>query len=279
VTVATDGARSFPLTESYVVNAPIAEVKKALEAAYLPPDRMIHHYAPIVVNTGSKLIVIDTGYGPGAIEQTKGELGQFTSNLAAAGIQLKDVDMVVISHFHNDHVNGLLDANNKLLYPNAEVLVPAAEWKFWMDDGERSRAPKGRMEELFTNNRRIFDALGRKVTPYEWNKELAPGLLPIATVGHTLGHTSYVLSSGSSKLYIQSDVTNHPDLFARHPEWGAFFDQDPQQAVATRRKVYDMLVADRMLVQGFHYPFPGVARIEKADTGYRVVPMPWSPTI
>ncbi len=279
VTVATDGARSFPLTESYVVNAPIAEVRKALEVAYIPPDRMIHHYAPIVVNTGSKLIVIDTGYGPASLEQTKGELGQFTNNLAAAGIGLKDVDLVVISHFHQDHVNGLIGADNKPVYPNAEILVPAAEWKFWMDDGERSRASKGRMEDLFTNNRRVFDALGRKVTPYEWNKEIAPGLVPIATVGHSIGHTSFILSSGSNKLYIQSDVTNHPDLFARHPEWGAFFDQDPPQAIATRRKVYDMLVADKMLVQGFHYPFPGLAHVEKADGGYRVVPMPWSPTI
>ncbi len=255
VTVLTDGARSFPLTESYVTNAPIADVRKALEAAYLPPDRMIHHYAPVLVNTGPKLVLIDTGSGPGAFTQTKGELGQLPDNLKAAGIQAKDIDLVVISHFHSDHVNGLLDANNKLAFPNAEVLVPAAEWKFWMDDGEMSRAPKGRMEDLFKNNRRVFDALGRKVTPYEWNKELAP------------------------ELYIQSDVTNHPDLFARHPDWGAFFDQDPVQAVATRRKVYDMLVADRMLVQGFHYPFPGLARIEKAEGGYRVMPMPWSPTI
>jgi glyoxylase-like metal-dependent hydrolase (beta-lactamase superfamily II) len=279
VTVVTDGARSFPLTESYVVNAPIAEVKKALEAAYLPPDRMIHHYAPIVVNTGSKLVLIDTGYGAAFLNQTKGELGQLTNNLAAAGIDPKAIDLVVISHFHNDHVNGLLGLDNKLAFPNAEVLVPAAEWKFWMDDGEMSRAPKGRMQELFHNNRRVFDALGRKVTPYEWNKELAPGLVPIATLGHCIGHTSYVLSSGSSKLFIQSDVTNHPDLFARHPDWGAFFDQDPQLAVATRRKVYDMLVADKMLVQGFHYPFPGLAHVEKADAGYRVVPMAWSPSL
>ncbi len=279
VTVVTDGARSFPLTESYVVNAPIAEVRKALEAAYLPPDRMIHHYAPIVVNTGSKLVLIDTGYGAAFLNQTKGELGQLTNNLAAAGIDPKAIDLVVISHFHNDHVNGLLGLDNKLAFPNAEVLVPAAEWKFWMDDGEMSRAPKGRMQELFHNNRRVFDALGRKVTPYEWNKELAPGLVPIATLGHCIGHTSYVLSSGSSKLFIQSDVTNHPDLFARHPDWGAFFDQDPQLAVATRRKVYDMLVADKMLVQGFHYPFPGLAHVEKADAGYRVVPMAWNPSL
>ena len=113
VTVVTDGARSFPLTESYVVNAPIAEVKKALEAAYLPPDRMIHHYAPVLVNTGSKLILIDTGSGPGAYNQTKGELGQLPYNLAAAGIDLNAIDLVVISHFHGDHVNGLLDANNQ----------------------------------------------------------------------------------------------------------------------------------------------------------------------
>jgi len=151
--------------------------------------------------------------------------------------------------------------------------------KFWMDDGEMSRASKGRMQDLFKDNRRVFDAIGRKVPPYEWNKELVPGLIPVATVGHSVGHTSFILSSGASKLYIQSDITNNPDLFARHPDWGASFDQDPHLAVATRRKVYDMLVADKMLVQGFHYPFPGLAHVERTDAGYRVVPMPWTTTI
>src|SRR5262252_1741071 len=269
VTVLTDGVRMFPLTESYITNAPIADVRKALAEVYLPPDKMIHHYAPIVVNTGAKLVLIDTGSGPGALKQTDGELGQLPANLAAAGIKATDIDAVVISHFHGDHVNGLLDENNKLAFPNAEVLVPAAEWKFWMDDGEMSRASKGRMEDLFKNNRRIFDALGRKVTPYEWNKEIAPGITPIATVGHTVGHTSYVVSSGSSKVYVQSDVTNHPALFARHPGWHAFFDQDGAKAEETRRKVYDMLVAEKMPVQAFHYPFPSLAYVEKAGSGYR----------
>jgi glyoxylase-like metal-dependent hydrolase (beta-lactamase superfamily II) len=279
VSVVTDGSRAFPLTDKYVTNAPLGDVKKALEAAYLPTDQMIHHYSPIVVNTGAKLIVIDTGLGAGAYKQTKGVLGQFATNLAAANIDPKAVDMVVISHFHGDHVNGLLDADNKLAYPNAEVLVPAAEWKFWMDDGEMGRASKGRMEDLFKNNRRVFDALGRKVTPYDWDKELAPGLLPIATLGHCIGHTSFVLSSGNSKVFIQSDVTNNPDLFVRHPEWSASFDQDGPLAIATRRKVYDMLVAEKMLVQGFHYPFPGLAHVEEAEAGYRVVPVAWSPTL
>ncbi|MEA2905104.1 MAG: hypothetical protein QOI12_2491 [Alphaproteobacteria bacterium] len=279
VTVLHDGSRSFPLTEGYVTNAPIAEVKKALEAAYQPPDKGIHHYAPVVVNTGSKLVLIDTGFGPGAYAQSKGEIGQLQTNMAAAGIDPKAIDLVVISHFHGDHVNGLIDGSDKLAYPNAEILVPAAEWKFWMDDGEMSRASVGRMADLFKSNRRVFDALGRKVTPYEWNKDVAPGLLPVATVGHCIGHTSFVLSSGPSKLYIQSDVTNNPDLFARHPDWAANFDQDPQQAVATRRKVYDMLVAEKFLVQGFHYPFPGLAHVEKAEGGYRVVPMAWNPLL
>ena len=138
-----------------------------------------------------------------------------------------------------------------------------------------------RFKELDWSDVRIgvLDALGRKVTRYGWGKEIAPGILPVATTGHSIGHTSYVVSSGKSTIYVQSDVTNNPDLFARNPDWAASFDQDPNAAVATRRKVYDMLVAEKLLVQGFHYPFPGVARVEKAGNGYRVVPAPWHPTL
>ncbi len=279
VTVVTDGARSFPLTASYVTNAKLEDVGKALEAIHMPKDRMTQHYAPIVVNTGSKLVVIDTGSGPNAYAQTKGELGQFATNLAAAGIDPKAVDTVIISHFHNDHVSGLIGADKKLAFPNAEVMVPATEWKFWMDDGEMSRASKGRMEGLFRINRTVFDALNRKVTPYDWNKEIAPGITSVATVGHSIGHTSFVIASGSSKVFVQSDVTNHPGVFARNPGWAGAFDQDPAQAVATRAKVYDMLVAEKMLVQGFHYPFPGLAYVEKTGSGYLEIPAPWNPTI
>jgi glyoxylase-like metal-dependent hydrolase (beta-lactamase superfamily II) len=132
------------------------------------------------------------------------------------------------------------------------------------------------MQEVFTNNRRVFDALKRKVTPYEWGKDVAPGINAVATVGHTPGHTSYVVSSGSGKLYVQADVTNLPQLFARNPGWHASFDQDAKMAEETRRKVYDMLAAEKMMVQGFHYPFPAVAYIEKAGTGYREIPIAWS---
>jgi glyoxylase-like metal-dependent hydrolase (beta-lactamase superfamily II) len=135
------------------------------------------------------------------------------------------------------------------------------------------------MQTVFKDNRRVFDALSRKVTPYEWGKDVAPGLLAVETIGHTPGHTSFVLSSGNDKVFIQSDVTNNPDLFAHNPGWHASYDQLPDVAETTRRKVYDMLVAERLKVQGYHYPFPGVGNIEKDGAGYRVVPAAWNPSI
>jgi glyoxylase-like metal-dependent hydrolase (beta-lactamase superfamily II) len=279
ITVVTDGANMMALPDNFVVNAKKDEVNAALEAAHLEKDRLTVPYNPIVVNTGSKLVVIDTGTGEANFERTKGVAGQFQRNLAASGIDRNAVDTVVISHFHGDHVNGLLMADNKPAFPNAEILVPQTEWAFWMDDGEMSRASPGRMQDLFKNNRRVFDALGRKVTPYEWNKEVAPGITAVATPGHTPGHTSYVIASGPSRVFVQSDVTNVPFLFARNPGWHAAFDQDGKMAEETRRKVYDMLVAERMPVQGFHYPFPGVAHVEKDGNGYRVVPAPWNPVV
>jgi glyoxylase-like metal-dependent hydrolase (beta-lactamase superfamily II) len=280
VTVISDGANTFPLNEGFVVNAKKDDVGNALARAFRPRDRMTIYFGPLVVNTGGKLVVIDTGNGPGAFAASKGAVGQFASNMAAAGIDPKTVDTVVISHFHGDHVNGLLTTENKLAFPNAEVLVPEVEWKFWMDDGEMSRASGERMAGLFRNNRRVFDAgLNRKVTPYAWGKDVAPGLLAVESIGHTPGHTSYVLSSGADKVFIQSDVTNDPDLFALNPGWHLVFDQDPVQAEATRRRIYDMIAAERMPVQGFHYPFPGLAHLVKEGSGYRWVPAPWNPVI
>ena len=141
-----------------------------------------------------------------------------------------------------------------------------------------SRAPKGRMEGLFKNNRRVFSGeVLKRLKQYEWDKEVVPGITAVATPGHTVGHTSYVIASGSGKVFVQSDVTNHPALFVKNPRWHAFFDQDGTQAEATRLKIYDMMVAEKMLMQGFHYPFPALGHIEKDGNGYRVVPVIWNP--
>ena len=280
VTVVSDGRNTFPLDDKFILNATRDEVSAALQQAFLPGDVMTIYFAPLVINTGGKLVVLDTGNGPTARTNSKGANGLFADNMAAAGFNPKAVDMVVISHFHGDHVNGLLTAEGTPAFPNAEVLVPAAEWKYWMDDGEMSRAPAGRMQGLFKNNRNIFEAgLQKKVTPYEWGKEVAPGLLAVETMGHTPGHTSYVLSSGSGKVFIQSDVTNNPNPFASHPGWHAAFDQDADLAEKTRRGVYDMVVAEKLQLQGFHYPFPGLGNVVKDGDGYRVIPAPWNPAI
>jgi glyoxylase-like metal-dependent hydrolase (beta-lactamase superfamily II) len=281
ITVSTDGARSFPLPDTFVNNAKKDEVNAALESAFLPKDKITLVFNPIVVNTGSRLIAIDTGYGPAVGAQPNSTAGLYQQNLVASGIDVKSIDTVIISHYHQDHVDGLLTADGKPAFPNAEILVPAVEHKFWMDDGEMSRAPKGRMEGLFKNNRRVFNGeVLKRLKQFEWGKEIAPGITSVETAGHSIGHTSFVVASESARMFVFSDVTNRPELFVRNPGWHAFFDQIPDQAEKARRKVLDMLVAEReMLVQTFHAPFPGTGHIEKDGQNYRFVPIPWSPSL
>jgi glyoxylase-like metal-dependent hydrolase (beta-lactamase superfamily II) len=271
VTVLSDGFRTIP-PDNYIANAAKEDLLATLASAGLPTDHMRNTYAPIVLETSGKRVLIDTGNGEAIFAQSKGERGRLQQNLAAAGIDRNAIDIVVISHFHADHVNGLLAADNKPAFPNAEIKVPAGEWAFWMDDGEMSRAPKGRMTELFHNNRRVFDALGRKVTRYAWDEEVAPGITAVGTPGHSIAHTSFIVASGAAQVFVQGDVANHAVVFTRHPDWHGWFDQDPVQAAATRRRVYDMLVAEKMPVQAYHHPFPALSRVEKDGNGYRVIP-------
>ena len=244
VTVATDGVNRFKFPDGFITNQGRQPINEALAAAYLQPapDMVAIPYCPCAVNTGSRLVVIDTGTGEANFKNSKGAAGQFHNNLKAAGIDRNQVDVVIISHFHGDHINGLLTVDNKPSFPNAEILVPAAEWKYFMDDAEMGKQTSDRMKGVFTNLRRVFDALNRKVTPYEPDKELAPGITSVATYGHTPGHNSHIIASGNSKAYVQADVTNLP-LFVRNPGWHLMFDQDANMAEATRRKLYDMLAA------------------------------------
>jgi len=120
---------------------------------------------------------------------------------------------------------------------------------------------------------------GARSPQYQPGKEIAPGITAVATPGHTPGHTSHIIASGNSKVYVQADVTHVPWVNARHPDWYVFYHQDAAMAEATRRKVYDMLVAEKMMVQGFHYPFPSPAYVEKSGNGYRETMVPWNPSI
>jgi glyoxylase-like metal-dependent hydrolase (beta-lactamase superfamily II) len=280
ITVVNDGVSRMPITDDFVANASKDQVNAALEAAFLEKDFYAGPYNPIVINTGSRLAVVDTGTSEAAYKASKGLNGRFLINLAAAGIDASAIDAVIVSHYHGDHINGLLKADGALAFPKAEILVPAAEHKFWMDDGEMSRASTPRVVVGFKNVRRVMAGeVLKRVRTYEWDKEVIPGVTAVGTPGHTPGHTSHVVASGSKSVYVQADVTHAPFLFARNPGWHIMLDVEPVAAEATRRKVYDMLVAERMLVQGFHYPFPSVGHVEKSGTGYREVLVNWSPTI
>jgi glyoxylase-like metal-dependent hydrolase (beta-lactamase superfamily II) len=275
VTVVTDGMNTNPLSDAYVANAPKADVNAALEADFLAKDKVTHAYTPIVINTGSKLVAIDTGLGLGMFEQSKGAVGQYHSNLQAAGIDRNVVDVVIISHFHGDHINGLVGPENKPAFPNAEIMVPEVEAAFWADDNA-ARLPEP-MRPQMGNVKRVMGIVGGKVTKYQAGKELVPGITAIASHGHTPGHTSHIVASGNSKVLVQGDVTaGAATLFVRNPDWQPLFDTDKPQAVQTRRKLYDMASSDKMMVQGYHFAFPSMVYVEKSGNGFRLVPAPWS---
>ncbi len=276
LTAILDGVRQVKVDPSPFRNAKIEEVQAGLAASYLPKDQIGYYFHPTLVNTGSKLVLIDTGNGPGSIQ---GGTGMTPANLAAAGIDAKAIDVVVISHFHGDHISGLRTADGALAYPNAEIMVPAKEWAYWSDEGNASRAPQGQ-QATFQNTKRMFGPIAEKITKYEWGKEVAPGILAMDTNGHTPGHTSFVISSGAGKSLIQADVTaGYAPLVVANPTWQVGGDMDATQAEATRRKLYDMLAAERMLVSGYHFPFPSLGYIEKAGSAYRLIPVNWNPAL
>src|SRR5262249_21373273 len=199
VTVVTDGVNKVPLPDRLVTNVKKEDVKAMLAASYMDPETFFNPYSPVVVNTGSKLVLIDTGNSEAAYKRTNGAVGQLLTNLDVAGIDAKAIDTVVISHYHGDHVNGLLRADNSLAFPNAEILVQAEEHRFWMDDGEMSRASKGRMEDLFKNNRRVFSGeVLKRLRTYAWDKEVAPGITAVSTPGHSRAPTSFLLAPSNT---------------------------------------------------------------------------------
>lgn len=280
ITVVTDGKSRVPITDDFVRNAKKSEVQAALAALFMDTETFYGPYNPIVVNTGAHLALIDTGNGEAAYRNTKGLNGQLMANLPAAGIDAAAIDTVIISHYHGDHINGLLRADGSLAFPNAKVFVPAAEHRYWMSDEEMARAHSPRIEMLFKNVRRVISGeVMKRLTTYEWGAEIIPGITAVATPGQSPGHTSHIIASGDSKVFVHADVTHAPYLFVRNPGWHPFYDHDAVKSEETRRKVLEMLASSRMLVQGYHFPFPGVAHIEKTATGYREVPIQWDPLL
>jgi glyoxylase-like metal-dependent hydrolase (beta-lactamase superfamily II) len=273
LTAISDGIWDRPIDDNFVVNAGPGDVRKAMLEAFMPAtDSLAIPFTTLLVNTGSKLVLIDTGTG-GQITATAGTFG---ANLAAAGISPKAVDIILISHFHPDHINGIKTKDDEPVFPNAEIKVPAREWDFWMDDGNLSRAGDN-TRTYFLNARRIFKNIAKDVSRFAPDTEVAPGITSIGAPGHTPGHSAFAVASGDQSMLVLSDTTNHPKLFVRHPEWQAVLDMDGPLAVETRKRLLDRAASDRMLVQGYHFPFPASGHIAKSGRGFELVPAEWRP--
>jgi glyoxylase-like metal-dependent hydrolase (beta-lactamase superfamily II) len=274
-----DGARSFPMPDKWVVNIPKETALAASDAAYMPKGMVTVPFNPQLINTGSKLILIDTGNGISTFEPTKGAVGRTLQNLQAAGVDPKSIDVVLISHLHPDHTNGIRALDGSMAFPNAELMVPAKEWDFWMSADNAAKAQTEITKNYFANVKKIYTGIESRVTRYDWDKEILPGITSIGTPGHTPGHTSFVIASGNSKILIQSDVTNIPEFFLRNPDWHVAYDYDPELAQTTRHKFYDMAAAEKATVVGFHFTFPSIGHVEKDGNKYRLIPSAWNPTI
>src|ERR1700761_7088397 len=253
-----DGARSFPLPDKFVVNVPKEQALAASDAAYMPKGMVTVPFNPQLINTGSKLVLIDCGNGISTFEPTKGAIGRTLQNLAAAGVDPKSIDIVLMTHLHPDHTNGIRAADGSRAFPNAELMVPSVDWAFWMNDENAAKAKTDVMKNYFANVKKTFAGIESKVTKYDWDKEVAPGITSISTPGHTPGHTSFAVASGNSKILIQSDVTNIPEFFLRNPDWHVMYDAEPELAQKTRHKFYDMAATEKATVVGFHFTFPSI---------------------
>ena len=271
VTAIHDGM-AYRSLDGFVPNAPPGALQQALADNFLPTDRFPVTFTSLVVNTGSKLVLIDTGNGDVGAPTT----GTWMANFRAAGFDPAGVDAVVFSHFHSDHISGFRLKDGTAVFPRAEIMVPAPEWAFWMNDGNMAGAPDALMG-TFQNSRRVFGPVAKDVTPFAWGKEIVPGITAIDAAGHTPGHTAFAIVSGTGKLMVMSDTTNNPAIFARHPEWSAIVDQDAAMARATRRRMLDIAAAERRQVSFYHAAFPATGHIAREADGYRLVPIMWQP--
>lgn len=270
ITALYDGVWYLKIDDKFVRNASGDAVNRALAAAFLPPNVLPVSFTVLLVNTGSKLILIDAGTA-GQIAETAGSL---LANLAAADVQPEAIDAIAISHFHPDHIDGLKTKDGTKVFANAEILVPEPEWVFWMDDANMNAAPD-RIKIYFRNARRVFSDIAREVTRFAPGAEVAPGITSVPAFGHTPGHTAFAIASGSDAMLVMSDTVRNPYLFARHPEWQPLFDMDGPLAVKTRKLMLDRAAADRMLVEAYHFPFPACGHIARRGTGYEFVPTIW----
>ena len=272
VSVISDGPLGFGDGRKLMKEQTMEEMAKRLEANYLAADNMVLEQNITVVNTGSKIAVIDTGMG--ASKMFGENQGRLPANLKAAGIDPAAVDAVILTHCHPDHAGGLVDAAGKSVFPNAQIYVNEADMKFWTDEKHLSNKDMAPFVQLARDNLLPHKD---KITFIKGGQEVITGITAIDAPGHTLGHTIFMLSSGGKSIAVTADVAHHYVLMTETPRIEFVYDMDSKQAVATRLKVWDMLSADKTPLIAFHFPWPGLGNIGKTgNETYRFFQTPVS---
>ena len=264
-----DGMMIRDRPAQFVRNASTEEVGEAFAACGMARDKLTITFNALAIDTGRGVVLIDTGLGEGA----RPAAGHLPTNLAAAGIRPEEVTSVIVSHFHGDHIGGLHRPDGTLSFPKAEVLVPEVEWDFWMGD---SASRPDAVKDAAAAAHRVFDPIAASVRRFAFGEELLPGFTAVDASGHTPGMSAIEIASGDAAMMFVADITNNPLIFARHPEWQAMFDMDPDKSVATRRRLLDRAAADKLRLSFFHAPFPATGYVIKGSGGYEYVPALWT---
>lgn len=244
-------------------NQPADAVMALAEENFLPPDRMEIGFTPVVVNTGASLVVFDSGNGAAR----RPNAGNLAAALGRAGYSPDQVDVVVLTHFHPDHIGGLME-DGQPLFSNARYVAPSTEYDFWTHP-DRMSGPTESFATLTASN---VKPLADNMTFIGNEAEVVPGIRGISAFGHTPGHTAFHVESDGRRILLGGDFCNHYVVSMQVPDWHVRFDMDKEGAAATRRTLLDMLATDRIPFTSYHMPFPAVGYVERMGQGYRYVP-------
>ena len=271
-TVISDGNIGGPPTV-YASDAPEVELEAVLRNAFLPTDFMTLNLNALLLEIGGRRVLLEAGAG--ATMGPNG--GRLFDHLRALGLSADDIDVVVVSHTHPDHVGNLRTVEGGRAFPRARVLAPRADWAFFVEgEPDLSYMPVSTefRQRFAANIRQSLQPVADGIELYDAGTELLPGLTTLPAAGHTPGMSAFLVHSGSDQLLLTADLAYHPVINIDRP-WRPGPDRDQEAAAAVRRRIFDRAAADRLLVLGFHYPFPGLGRILKTDRGFAWVPAGW----